>query len=210
MSDGETSDATGRGNAEMSKGGKRKRTASASGMRRLMSGSPLPLVTAPDERLQRSTRQVAEVDDAVRDLAADMLATMYASGGCGLAAPQVGSDLRIFVMDVEWRDDGGKASRRPQVFVNPQIVVADGERVTDNEGCLSFPDLRVDVARPSHVVVEALDEEGCLVRVEADGDLASRCIQHETDHLDGVTMVDRLGPVAKARAMAEYRGMAGR
>lgn len=175
----------------------------------MKNGQPLPLVVAPDERLCRPTRPVEAVDGSVRRLVADMLATMYASNGCGLAAPQVGSDLRIFVMDTQWRDDDRHAARDPQVLVNPRIVVADGTPVTDSEGCLSFPGLSVDVTRPSHVVVEALDGDGHQVRIEADGDLTARCIQHETDHLDGITMPDRLSPVARVRALMEYQGSTG-
>ena len=187
----------------MSKVGKPRRPG---GRGWLMSGHELPLVTAPDARLEEPTRAVGEVDAEARGLIADMVATMYANGGCGLAAPQVGSDLRIFVMDVAWRE-GAKATRRPKVFVNPRIASLDGETVPSEEGCLSFPDLRVRLPRASHVVVDALDEEGREFRFEARGDLAAMCVQHETDHLDGITMVDRLGPVAKARAMSEYKRM---
>jgi peptide deformylase len=130
-----------------------------------------------------------------------MLDDMYATEGCGLAAPQVGELIQLVVIDVDYT----KSKRNPYVLINPRIVVADGEERETGEGCLSFPDLRVRLPRASHVVVDALDEEGREFRFEARGDLAAMCVQHETDHLDGITMVDRLGPVAKARAMSEYK-----
>lgn len=187
----------------MSKGGKSKQPVVRS-RGRLHSGHALPLVIAPDARLEKPAVMVDDIDDDVRELIANMVATMYEKGGCGLAAPQVGSNLRIFVMDTTWRD-GMKSTRQPRAFVNPEIIILDGESIKSEEGCLSFPDLRIRVPRASHAVVDALDEEGRKFRFEARNDLAAMCVQHETDHLDGITMVDRLGPVAKARAMSEYK-----
>lgn len=166
----------------------------------------------PDDRLRTECSPVTEVTDEIRALAKRMLREMYATDGVGLAAPQIGELIQLVVIDVDYAEPSGR--RNPYVLINPTIVVADGEGRTTDEGCLSFPDLTVSVTRPSHVVVEARNLDWDLMRYEADGNLMAVCLQHEIDHLHGVTMVDRLRPLQRMRKLKEYegirRGVAGR
>ena len=160
------------------------------------------IVVAPDDRLEVECAPIEEVDDGIRQLAKRMLRDMYAADGCGLAAPQVGEDVQLVVIDV---DHDGNKHKNPYVLVNPRILVADGEVRETGEGCLSFPGITVRVSRPSHVVVEAEDLDGSTLRYEAADNLLAVCLQHEIDHLHGVTMVDHLTPLRRASAMREYR-----
>ncbi len=158
------------------------------------------IVLAPDQRLKTECAPIEEITDEIRDLADRMLEDMYATEGCGLAAPQVGELVQLVVIDVDYT----KNKRNPYVLVNPRIVVADGEERETGEGCLSFPGITVRVSRPSHVVVEAHNLDGDLMRYEAQDNLMAVCLQHEIDHLHGVTMVDHLRPLQRARKMREY------
>ncbi len=158
------------------------------------------IVTAPDKRLKTECAPIEEIDDNVRALAARMLEDMYETDGCGMAAPQVGELVQLVVIDVDYT----KNKRNPYVLVNPRIVVADGEERETGEGCLSFPGITVRVARPSHVVVEARNLDGDLMRYEASDNLMAVCLQHEIDHLHGVTMLDHLRPLERVRKMREY------
>ena len=158
------------------------------------------IVLAPDVRLKTVCEPIEEIDDSIHELAARMLKDMYETEGCGLAAPQVGELVQLVVIDVDYTN--GK--RNPYVLINPKIVVADGEERETGEGCLSFPGITVRVSRPSHVVVEARNLEGDLMRYEAQDNLMAVCLQHEIDHLNGVTMVDHLRPLQRVRKMHEY------
>ena len=147
----------------------------------------LPILIAPHPALKARTRPVAPGDaEAVRALIPRMFATMYAAPGIGLAAPQVGSRLRLAVVDL--MPDGAAA---PQVLVNPEVVGRSEEQATREEGCLSLPGQYADVTRPARVRVRFHDASGARVEIEADGLLAA-CLQHEIDHLDGVLFVDHL------------------
>ncbi|MCI6274269.1 MAG: peptide deformylase [Atopobiaceae bacterium] len=161
------------------------------------------IVLSPAPVLSEECAPVEEIDDEIRALAKRMLRDMYAADGCGLAAPQVGVARQVVVIDVEW---SGRGSRKnPYVLINPRVITADGpERIT-GEGCLSFPGVTVEVERPSHVVVQALNLDGDLMQYEASGNLLAVCLQHEIDHLHGVTMMDHLSASARVRAMAEYQ-----
>lgn len=159
------------------------------------------IVVAPDERLRTECAPIEEIDDSVRELAERMLEDMYATDGCGLAAPQVGELVQLVVIDVDYTRD----KRNPYVLINPRIVVADGEERDTPEGCLSFPGITCHVSRPSHVIVEARNLDGDLMRYEARDNLMAVCLQHEIDHLHGVTMVDHLRPLARAKMMRDYR-----
>ncbi|HNU68300.1 MAG TPA: peptide deformylase [Myxococcota bacterium] len=161
----------------------------------------LKIVKWPEEILSRKTVQVESVDDAVRRLLDDMAETMYASNGIGLAAPQVGSSLRVAVIDVP--ADGDNPATGLVCLVNPLVVSGDGT-VSIDEGCLSFPGIEVPVKRSGHVVVEYLDRNGVPSRIEAT-DLAAICLQHEIDHLDGITMIDRVGPIRRKLAIRDYQ-----
>lgn len=163
------------------------------------------ILTFPDDRLTTECSPVAEVTDGIRSLARRMLKSMYATGGVGLAAPQIGELIQLVVIDVDYAEEGGR--RNPYVLINPKVVVADGEERTTEEGCLSFPDVAVSVTRPSHVVVEARNLDWDLMRYEATGNLMAVCLQHEIDHLHGITMFDRLRPLQRMRRLREYEEM---
>jgi peptide deformylase len=148
----------------------------------------LDVLQFPDPRLRRRSEPVEKITDELRQLAADMLETMYDEPGIGLAAQQVGHAIRLIVVDTEWTEEN--AERKPCVFVNPEIVERTGEIVW-NEGCLSVPDFTAEVERAEQVVLRALDLEGREVVETATG-LRAVCFQHELDHLDGVLFIDRL------------------
>jgi peptide deformylase len=152
-----------------------------------------------DPVLREMCREVEAVGDDVRALVDDLLETMYAEDGIGLAAPQIGVPLRVFVYDV--RDD----EIEPGVLVNPRIVEATGKQ-KEVEGCLSIPGLDEVVERSGHVVVEGLDRDGEPVRIEATG-LLSRCLQHENDHLDGVLFIDRVSPLKRRMLLKKWSKM---
>ncbi len=152
----------------------------------------LPIVWAPDPVLKAKCAPVERVDDTVRRLMDDMLETMYAAPGVGLAAPQVGVRRRVVVLDCA----GPEEERRPLRMANPELVAVSGEEATHEEGCLSLPGHYADVTRPAAAVVRYLDETGAERRVEAEGLLAV-CAQHEIDHLNGVLFVDRISPLKR-------------
>lgn len=154
----------------------------------------LPLVIAPDERLKTKSSPIEKIDAEIKKLAADMLETMYAENGIGLAAVQVGVLKRMLVADVTWRQDEGPGKQ--WVLINPEIVSGDDEKNVYKEGCLSFPDQFAEVERPKGVRVRYTDLEGKQHEEDFDGLLAT-CIQHEIDHLNGVVFVDYISPVKR-------------
>ncbi len=135
--------------------------------------------------LREPSKEVHKVSSKIKTLIKDMLDTMYVNNGVGLAAPQVGENLRIFVIDVSTNDE----PLNPMVFINPKIIKKSGLMKGD-EGCLSFPQAYTEVWRYKKVMVKALDRNGRSFVLEADGDLLARAIQHEYDHLDGILFVD--------------------
>jgi len=151
-----------------------------------------PILIHGDPRLRQVARRA--VPKAVRDLARDLVETMYAAPGRGLAAPQVGADLRVFAMDAYWKDG---AARAPRVFVNPEILDRSGETQTLTEGCLSLPGIEVPVARPAEVTLAWQDLDGRRHRARFDG-VEAAILQHEYDHLDGVLNIDRLPEAVRA------------
>ena len=152
----------------------------------------LPILCFPDPRLHTVAAPVAVVDDRVRDIARNMLETMYDAQGIGLAATQVDVHERLVVMDVsEGRD-------QPLVLVNPEIVWASDEMHVAEEGCLSVPGIYDGVERAARVRVQALDLQGAVVTLEA-GELLAVCIQHELDHLLGKVFVEYLSPLKRNR-----------
>ncbi len=154
-----------------------------------MSNAPLSLRFYGDPVLREKGKPVTAFTPEFRQVVEGMFECMYREAGLGLAGPQVGLSLRVFVVDVE--DDEGNRVKR--AFVNPVIVEWSGTMVGE-EGCLSIPGIRADLKRAAHVVVEAVDEHGAPFRVTAEG-LLARALQHETDHLNGVLFVDRLSPI---------------
>ena len=152
----------------------------------------LPILCYPDPRLHKVARPVQAVDDRIRTLVADMLATMYDAHGIGLAATQVDVHDRVVVIDVsENRDE-------PLVLVNPEIVWASEARHVGDEGCLSVPGVYDGVERADAVRVRAADAQGQVREIEAEGLLAV-CIQHELDHLMGKVFVEYLSPLKRNR-----------
>jgi peptide deformylase len=149
----------------------------------------LKILTAPDPRLKVVAKPIEQVDDGVRQLMDDMLETMYAEDGMGLAATQVGVARRVIVMDVNVCDEN--LPPNPLKMANPEIFWVSQETRSLNEGCLSVPEQRGVVVRPAFVKVRYLDENNNPCEIEADGDLAS-CIQHEIDHLNGKLFIDHL------------------
>jgi peptide deformylase len=152
-----------------------------------------PIVMHPDPRLKKPCAPVAAVTDEVRVLGGDMLATMYAAPGIGLAAPQVGVLLRVIVMDCV-KDP--EVAPRPMVLLNPEVIWASEEMNTYDEGCLSIPDQYADVTRPKVVTVRWMDLEGAIREETFDG-LWATCVQHEIDHLNGKLFIDYLGPLKR-------------
>jgi len=153
--------------------------------------------TFGDPVLRRVAAPVEEVDAAVVRLVDDMVETMYAAVGVGLAAPQVGVQRRLFVYDL---DDG------PKAVVNPEIVESGGE-LYHEEGCLSIPGLRIGLVRPETVLLKGYDLDGNELEIEAD-DFLGRMFQHEVDHLDGVLMVERLDDDMRKQALRILRDRA--
>jgi peptide deformylase len=152
----------------------------------------LPILLVPDPRLRAKARPVGPADaDAVRELAPKMLDAMYKAPGIGLAAPQVGTLLRMFVVDLQKEE-----KPNPMVLVNPEIVAASEELALREEGCLSLPGQYAEVARPTRVKIRYQELTGEKREIEADGLLAT-CLQHEYDHLDGVLFVDHLSALKR-------------
>ena len=136
--------------------------------------------------LREPSKEVHKVSKKITELVQDLLDTMYAKNGVGLAAPQIGENVRVFVIDVSTN----KEPLNPMVFINPKIIKKSGA-IKSNEGCLSFPEAYTDVRRYKNVMVKALNEHGKSFVLEAkDGTLLARAIQHENDHLDGVLFID--------------------
>jgi peptide deformylase len=162
----------------------------------------LPILEVPDPRLRRISEPVAEVNDAIRKLIADMFETMYAAPGIGLAAAQVDVPIRLLVMDLSdgSEDAEGKGTPNPRVYINPEIIDPSDEHSIYNEGCLSVPDQYADVERPATVRARWLDEHGVQHDEQLDG-LTSTCLQHEMDHLDGIIFIDHLSRLKRGMIM---------
>lgn len=147
-----------------------------------------PILIHPDPRLRKSCAKAGAVDAQLRTLIDDMFETMYAAPGVGLAAPQIGVDARVAVMDCALKD----APPEPLAMVNPRIVWRSDTLNLHEEGCLSIPDIYAQIERPEQVRVRFLDRDGSEVEREFDG-LWATCAQHEIDHLDGKLFIDFLG-----------------
>jgi len=147
----------------------------------------LSIITAPDPRLKAKCKPVEAVDDGIRKLMDDMLETMYDAPGIGLAAPQVGVDKRVLVVDVTGQDE----APAPFAMANPEILWRSEEQVVYEEGCLSLPEHYAEVGRPAKVRLRFLDRQNEIREMDAEGLLAT-CVQHEIDHLDGRLFVDHI------------------
>ncbi len=162
---------------------------------------PLTIATLGSQVLRQPARRISKVDEAVRDLARDMLRSMYAASGIGLAAPQVGVHKQLLVIDL----DPENAAAPPMVLINPEITSFGAGLDTYEEGCLSIPGVYLDVVRPSVVEVSYRDEMGRPQKLRADN-LLARCIQHELDHLNGVLFVDRVTDELSLNEGLEQKG----
>jgi peptide deformylase len=152
----------------------------------------LNIIEAPDPRLKIKAKPVKQVDARIKQLLDDMVETMHAAPGIGLAGPQVGEALRLLVIDIA--RDGQPAN--PMKIVNPEIVWASDELQPWEEGCLSLPEQFAEVVRPAEVKVRYLDENGAKQEIHAKGVLAA-CLQHEMDHLEGVLFVDHISALRR-------------
>ncbi len=147
----------------------------------------LKILTLPDPRLKKQSSQVKKIDDAILRLLDDMAQTMYDAPGVGLAAPQVGENIRVIVVDIEHSEQGDTNLIE---LINPEITQSEG-KASGEEACLSIPGFTAEVKRKSNITVEGLNRDGKKIRIEAT-ELLSRVFQHEIDHLDGILFVDRL------------------
>jgi peptide deformylase len=152
----------------------------------------LPILTAPDPRLKQKAKPVEKVDQGVRRLMDDMLETMYAAPGIGLAAPQVGESKRVVVVDVAREGE----EPQPLQMANPELVWVSDHDANYEEGCLSLPDHYGEVARPAEIRVRYLDAQNEIRELACEGLLAT-CIQHEIDHLDGILFVDHMSALKR-------------
>lgn len=152
------------------------------------------IVQFPDPRLKQVSKPITEVDDALRELARDMIEVMYDEPGIGLAAPQVAASVRMFVIDTEWSQEGGE--KQPLVVLNPEISDREGE-ITWEEGCLSVPDYTANVERHAKITLRGTDLDGNPIEETAEG-LRAVCIQHEVDHLDGILFIDRISRLKRS------------
>ena len=160
----------------------------------------LSIIIAPDPRLKMVCAEVSEITTEIVRLMDDMLDTMYAAPGIGLAAPQVGVTKRIIVADVCKEEN----KREPRRLINPEIDWGSEELFAYEEGCLSLPDQYSDVARPKEVGIKYLDEKGEKRELEAEGLLAV-CLQHEMDHLDGILFVDHISSLKRNVIMRKLK-----
>ncbi|MCG8421862.1 MAG: peptide deformylase [Proteobacteria bacterium] len=153
-----------------------------------------PVVVWPDARLRQETRTVTEISDEVRALYRDLVDTMYAHNGLGIAAIQIGDPTKMFVVEPSLA--GREANADPVAFINPEVLWSGDESQLADEGCLSFPGIYVPVERPLRARMRAMDLNGEMFEVEGH-DLYARCLLHEYDHLDGKLLVDFVGPLKK-------------
>lgn len=158
------------------------------------------ILVIPDPVLKQVSRPVDTVDDQLRVLMDDMLETMYAAPGIGLAAIQIGAPHRVIVMDLAREGE----PRAPRHFVNPEIVWASEETLPYEEGCLSVPEIYDEVERPARVKLRYLNYQGEAVEEDAEG-LFAVCIQHEMDHLDGVLFIDHLSRLKREQAVRKVK-----
>lgn len=158
------------------------------------------ILTVPHPVLKEVSQPVERVDDDLRALMDDMLETMYAAPGIGLAAVQIGVPKRVIVMDLAREGE----EKRPRYYVNPEILWRSEETAPYEEGCLSVPDVYDEVERPARVKLRYLDYQGEQVEEDAEG-LFAVCVQHEMDHLEGVLFIDHLSRLKRERAVKQVK-----
>ena len=153
----------------------------------------LSIITAPDKRLKVKSTPVERVNDDMRKLMDDMLETMYAAPGIGLAAPQIGVTKRIIVLDLSRGDE----EPNPFTMANPEVIWTSDETASYEEGCLSLPEYYADVVRPVAARIRYLDRDNQVQELEAEGVLGT-CVQHEIDHLNGLLFVDHISTIKRS------------
>lgn len=158
------------------------------------------ILTWPDDRLSTMCTPVNKITLEIKDLSDDLLETMYAAPGRGLAAPQVGVLKRLFVMDATWKD----GDRRPMVFIDPEVLWQSETRCVNTEGCLSIPGVSMEVERSERIRLRWANLRGSVEEAQFEG-FAAVCVQHELDHLDGIVTFDRVDADTRARALRDYR-----
>ncbi|AGA65324.1 Peptide deformylase [Liberibacter crescens BT-1] len=162
-----------------------------------------PLVIFPDSLLRQVSKPVEKIDAEFRKLVDDMLETMYAAPGIGLAAVQVGVLYRFFVMDIE----KGNKLKNPMVFINPEIISLSDKRSVYEEGCLSIPEYSANVERPAYLTIKYFNYAAQQQIIYADG-LMATCIQHEMDHLNGVLFIDHISRLKREMVMRRFAKLA--
>jgi peptide deformylase len=168
----------------------------------------LPILQYGDQTLRTKGNRIQEIDDRIRELAANMIETMHAAHGVGLAAQQIGEALQLTVLDISAVEDRPSTLKlngedvdpqtaMPLVLINPEIEVAGGATEIGSEGCLSFPEITGEIERAKSIIVHAQTLEDDKIHIEASG-LLARAVQHEVDHLNGILFIDRMNSAAKA------------
>ena len=152
----------------------------------------MEILTYPDTFLRQSAKQIENIDEKIQQIINGMYETITANPGLGLAAIQVGVDKSILIYD----ELPGEEKQSLKTLINPMIITSEGSLISENEGCLSVPDLRADVKRSALVLVEGVDEKGSPLRIEAEGLLAI-ILQHEIDHLNGTLFLDRISALKR-------------
>lgn len=175
----------------------------AGGLAYVTSMAKLPIITLPDPLLRQVSAPVERIDDDLRRLADEMLETMYDAPGVGLAAVQVGVPRRLIVLDAARNEE----ERRPVTMINPKIISLGDEKRIYEEGCLSIPDVRIEIERPATLRVRYIDREGHKQEMDADGLLAT-VIQHEVDHLDGRLIIDFLSRLKRDIIVRRFKKQA--
>lgn len=166
-----------------------------------------PIVVWPDPRLREETRSIAEIDDSVRELYRDLVDTMFAYNGIGIAAVQIGEPFKMFLLEASLC--GGAESDDPIAFINPEVLATSDETEKIDEGCLSFPGIYVPIERPYRARVRAMGIDGEMFELEGEG-LLARAIQHENDHLTGKLMVDFVGPLKRQMIKRKLKRESGK
>ncbi len=168
------------------------------------------IITVPNPLLKLVSKPVETVDDSLRALMDDMLETMYAAPGIGLAAIQVGEPVRVIVMDLQEKPEDAEPDaegvKNPRYFVNPEIIWKSEDLAPYEEGCLSVPEIYDEVMRPARVRLRYLNYQGEQIEEDAEG-LFATCIQHEMDHLEGVLFIDYLSKLKRDRAVTKVKKM---
>jgi peptide deformylase len=158
-----------------------------------------PLIILPDPILRQTSALLEDVTPEVQSLASDMLETMYDAPGIGLAAIQIGVPKRVVVIDLHKEGE----EKKPQVFINPEILTSSDDRSSYEEGCLSIPDYYAEVERPATIRVRYVDLDGKVQEIDADGLLAT-CLQHEIDHLNGVLFIDHISRLKREMVIKKF------